>query len=228
VEEAFPLPNHRRKLKLHSTDFSPLLVRGKKNPTEVRPRRRKMEQTISETVDKWIKEEQRPALLRVIRANDPWEGMSEEEIEDTKEYIRWYVSQDFKLLLLIPVHPRENEIWFSDYEEFRTSTFNTYDFERIQPPFDRYGYRVKKVPEKVKDLAILYSCLTSAEGREHTLGRYENLVNREFRDELMNLIDKYQMPEDRDEKMCLKPKIAKVSQRIMKCKEVWQKYSTWE
>jgi len=186
-----------------------------------------MEQTISETVDKWMQEERRPSFLRVIRVNDPWDGMSEEEIEDAREFIRWYINKDFALLLLIPVHPREGDFWFSDDEEFRTSAFGTNDFARTQPPFDRYGYRVKKVMEKVKDLAILYSCLTSTEGREHTLGRYENLVSNEFRDDLMNLIERYQGTTDVDERMRLKPKIAEVSRRIMKCKEVWQKYSTW-
>ncbi len=186
-----------------------------------------MKEAIGETVDEWIQEVQRPALLSVIRANDPWEGMSEEEIEDRREYIRWYINQDFVLLLLIPTHPRGNEIWFSDYEEFRTSAFGTVDFARTQRPFNAYGYRIKKVLEKVKELAILYSCLTSAEGREQTLGRYENLVNREFRDRLMNLVDKYQIADDLDEKMLLKGKIAKQSCHIMKCKEVWQKYSTW-
>jgi hypothetical protein len=82
--------------------------------------------------------------------------------------------------------------------------------------------------ERVKDLAILYSCLTSTEGREHTQGIYENLVSNEFRDDLMNLIERYQGTVDNDEKMLLKTKIAEVSRRIMKCKEVWQKYSTWD
>jgi hypothetical protein len=186
-----------------------------------------MKQTISETVDKWIKE-QRPVLLRVIRANDPWDGMSEEEIEDRREYIRWYLNKDFALLLLIPVHPRETEIWFSDDEEFRTSAFGTMDFARTQRPFDKYGYRIKNVVEKVKDLAILYSCLTSQEGREYTQGRYENLVSNEFRDDLMKLVERYQGTQYIDERMRLKPKIAEQSRRIMKCKEVWQKYSTWD
>jgi len=188
-----------------------------------------MKQTISETVDIWIKEEQsrRPVLLRVIRANDPWEGMNEEEIEDAREFIHWYINQDFKLLFLIPAHPRETDLWFSDYEEFRTSAFGTMDFARTQQPFNRYGYRIKKVMEKVKDLAILYSCLTSTEGREHTRGRYENLVSNEFRDDLMKLVERYQSTTDIDEKMRFKTKIAEVSRRIMKCKDVWQKYSTW-
>ena len=187
-----------------------------------------MEQTISETVDEWIREEQRPALPMVIRANDPWEGMSEEEIEDVREYIRWYVNQDFKLLLLIPIHPRESDFWFSSHEEFAESAFNTHDFQALQQPFDKYGYRIKQVMEKVKNLAILYSCLTSTEGREHTLGRYENLVSNEFRDKLLNLVERYQGTMDFDEKMLLKSKIAEVSRRIMKCKKVWEKYANWD
>ncbi len=189
-----------------------------------------MKQAISETVDKWMEEEQirKPGFLRVIRANDPWEGMSEEEIEDAREFIGWYVNKDFAVLLLIPTHPRETDVWFSDYEEFRTSAFNTQDFVAMQRPFNKYGYRIKKILERVKDLAILYSCLTSAEGREDVLGKYEALVNREFREKLMNLVEKYRLPEDLDEKMLLKAKIAKVSRHIMKCKAVWQKYSSWE
>jgi hypothetical protein len=145
---------------------------------------------ISQTVGKWIKEEQisRPAFLRVIRINDPWGGISEDEIEDARKYIRWYLNRDFELLLLIPAHPKETDFWFSSYEEFVESAFNTRDFEALQRPFNKYGYRIKKVLEKVKDLAILYSCITSAEGREETLRRYENLVSDEFRDRLMNLV----------------------------------------
>jgi len=189
-----------------------------------------MEQVISETAGKWIEEEQirKPCFLKVIRANDPWEGMSEEEIEDAREFIRWYVIQDFLPLLLIPTQPRKTEIWFDDYEEFRLSPFGTNDFQALQPPFNKYGYRIKKILERVKDLAIMYSCLNTAEGREDVLGKYESLINREFRDNLMYLVIKFQLAEDRDEKMLLKAKIAKVSQNIMKCKAVWEKYSSWE
>jgi len=188
------------------------------------------EETVRSEAGKWIDGEELPVspTLRVERRCDPWLGYTEEEVEDCKEFIRWYVGQDFALLLVIPVHPRETEIWFEDYEEFRTSAFNTNDFERIRPPFDKYRYRVKKVLEKVKDLAILYSCLTTVEGREHTMGRYENLVIREFREKLMSLVKEYQGTMDFDEKMLLKTKIAEQSRRIMKCKEVWQKYSTCE
>ena len=46
-----------------------------------------MNTTISQTVDQWIeKESQQSALaLKVIRQNDPWQDMPEEEIEDRSD-----------------------------------------------------------------------------------------------------------------------------------------------
>ena len=189
-----------------------------------------MQSAVSRTVDWWIEEERHKqgALVRVIRQDDPWALMDEEEIEDIKEFIRWYLNKDFAALLQIPVKPRESDIWFSDYEEFRTSAFNTHDFVRNQEPFDRYGYRIKKVLERVKDLAILHSCISSEADKKDIETRYRNLVDDEFRDRLMSLIERYQSSMDIDETMLLKTKIAEQSYRIMNCKEVWQKYSTWD
>lgn len=123
---------------------------------------------IGQTVDKWIKEKQisRPALLRVIRINDPWYGMTEEEIGGRREFIRCYLMKDFELLLMIPLPPRENDFWFASHQEFMESAFNTWDFQRMERLFDEYGYRVKRVLERVKDLALLHSCISQLEGRE--------------------------------------------------------------
>jgi hypothetical protein len=213
--------SHPPKLKRNKTNFFPLPVGGEKDPKRLAPEEEQMK---SETAEKW----NGPAIIRVIRANDPWEGMSEEEIEDASEFIRWYVNKDFAALLLIPAHPRENDFWFSSYGEFQESAFNTHDFQSLQRPFDKYAYRIKKIMERVKDLAILYSCLTLEEGREDTRRRYENLVASEFRDRLTSLVKRYQRALDFDEKMLLKPKIAELSRRTMRCKKVWEKYSTWD
>jgi hypothetical protein len=188
-----------------------------------------MKETISKTVDKWIKEEiGRPAILRVIRANDPWEGMSEEEIEDAREFIRWYVNKDFAVLLLIPTPPRENDFWYSDYEEFQESAFNTHDFQALQRPFNKYAYRIKKIVERVKDLAILYSCISSDADREDTRSRYDNLVSHEFRNRLLYLVEKHRKESDEDERFLLRRKIAELNRRILECKILWEKYSRWE
>ena len=173
-----------------------------------------------------MEEERRGVLLRVGRQSDPW--ANEEEIEDIKEFIRWYLNKNFVALLQIPLPPREGDFWFSSYEEFLESAFNTHDFHKDRKPFDKYGYRVKKVLEKVKDLAILYSCISSGEDRKDTQSRYENLVNREFRNRILYIAEKYRRESDEDERVVLRGKIAKLNRKILECKIIWEKYWRWE
>jgi len=88
---------------------------------------KKMKQNISETVNQWMEEETHSKTGRVtpIRKNSPWYGMSDEEIEDRREFIRYYLLKDFELILMIPVQPAENDFWFTSHEEFIESPFNT-------------------------------------------------------------------------------------------------------
>jgi hypothetical protein len=187
-------------------------------------------EAISQAVDGWMEEERnkRGVLLRVVRQSDPWALMDEEEIEDIKEFIRWYLNRDFAALLQIPLPPREDDFWFPSYEEFQESAFNTHDFQGNRQPFDKYGYRVKKVLERVKDLAILYSCISSEVDREEIRTRYENLVNREFRNRLLYIAEKYRRESDEDERFVQRGKIGKLNRRILECKVTWEKYSRWE
>jgi len=64
--------------------------------------------------------------------------------------------KDFELLSMIPLPPPEKDFLFVNYQEFMESTFNTWDFQRMERPFDKYDYRVKGVLERVKDLALLH------------------------------------------------------------------------
>ena len=87
---------------------------------------------ISQTVDTWISEEEIPVspALKVIRGNDPWHGMTEEEAEDHKEFIRCYINKDFELLLLIPIQSQENDFWSPNHPGYQESAFNTWDYHR--------------------------------------------------------------------------------------------------
>ena len=134
----------------------------------------------------------------------------------------------FELLLLIPVKPRENGFWFSDYDEFKESAFNTWDFEKMHGPFDKYGYRVKKVLEQVKDLALLHSCISQPEGRKNIRDRFELVLNEEFRNPLLEIVERYRKTFNEERRAELRRKIAKLSQHIMECKRIWEKYSPWE
>jgi hypothetical protein len=189
-----------------------------------------MKQTIGKTVDKWIEEEshQRRLAHKIIRKNDPWYGMSEEEIEDRREFIRCYLLKDFETILMIPFPSWENDFWFNNHQEFIESAFNTWDFQRMQRPFDKYGYRVRKVMEQMKDLALLHSCISQPEGRKNIHARIEALVNNEFRDHLLSMVDRYKRTFDEERRFDLRRKIARLSGHILECKRIWEKYSPWE
>jgi hypothetical protein len=190
-----------------------------------------MKQTkeINKTVDRWIEEEthQRRLALKVIRKNDPWQGMSEEEAEDRKEFIRCYINKDFELLLMIPIQPRENDFWFSNYEDFMESAFNTHDFQKDRKPFDKYVYRLKKIIEQVKDLAIMHSCISQAEGRNNVYKRYKSIVENEFRSPILDFVDRVNKITDREKKAKIIQKIVKLNCGIYQCKTVWERYSPY-
>ena len=191
---------------------------------------KQMKQTISETVDRWMEEESHPKVGRVtaIRKNSPWHGMSEEEIEDRREFIRCYLLKDFELILMIPTQTAENDFWFASHQEFIESPFNTWDFQKMRRPFDKYGYRVKKVLEQVKDLALLHSCISQPEGRRNIRARFEALVNNEFRSPLLSMVDSYKKTLEEERRSEFRSKIARLSALILECNGVWEKFSPWE
>ena len=189
-----------------------------------------MKQNISETVSKWLNEEAQPRARRImaVRKNNPWYGMSDEEIEDRREFIRCYLLKDFELVLMLPVQPRETDFWFASHDEFRESAFNTWDFERMRRPFDKYGYRVEKVLEHVKDLALLHSCISQPEGRERIKARFELVLDNEFRGQLFNLAERYRRTCDEERRFELRCRIARINRQVLECKRIWEEHSQWE
>lgn len=185
---------------------------------------------ISKTVDSWVSEEEIPVspALKIIRESDPWYGMTEEEVDDAKEFIRCYINQEFEILLQIPAEPLHNDFWSPTHQDFQESAFNTHDFQKGQRPFNKYGYRIKRILEQVKDLALLHSCISQQEGRSNVQRRYENLVDDEFRGRLLYYVSKYKFSEDEESRFRLKMKIRELNRRILACKMIWERYSPWE
>lgn len=177
-------------------------------------------------IDRWVDEEDLPvrAGLKVIRKNDPDFGLTEDEIKDRNEFIRVSMLNDLGPIRMIPVENDEEEFIIHDYHE---SAFNTYDFHRLHKPtlFNAYHYRLKKIFEKVKDLAIMHSCISHQEGKENTLQRYKSLVNNEFKDEvavLLETLQKYPQWVDRKEVVS---RLARLNFNIRKCEEIWNAYA---
>jgi hypothetical protein len=180
-------------------------------------------------VDRWIEEEDLPvsASLKVIHRNDPDYGMTQDEIDDRNEFIRCYILSGFEALLTIPFQKFENDFFVEDWAE---SAFNTEDYYRVYRtlPFNKYAYRIKKIMEKVMDLATLHSCISSFQGRMRTKNRYENLINLEFGNQAATLTKKYRMTTDRDIRFALRAKIGELNKRIFACKKLWEQYAPWD
>jgi hypothetical protein len=79
--------------------------------------------------------------------------------------------------------------------------------------------------EKVMDLAILHSCISSFQGRIRTQKRYENLINFEFGNRAATLTKKYRMTTDPDIRFALRAKIGELNKRIFQCKRIWEQYA---
>ena len=184
---------------------------------------------ISETVNRWVEEESfRGPVHPATAPNGHWYGMSEEEVDNRKEFIRCHMLKDFELLLLIPIQPQENNFWSPSHQEFLESAFNTHDFQRTQRPFNKYAYRIRKILEQVRDLAIFHSSTSQQEGKANIQRRYENLVQNEFRDRLLSLAERHQRAGDEKQRYEIRKKIAEQNRRILQCQKIWEEYAYWE
>lgn len=174
----------------------------------------------------WIDENEIPvrATLKVIHVNAPDYGLSQDEISDRNEFIRWYILHEFEALLSIPVQITETEFFIKDFED---SAFNTHDYYREHPHtgFNKYAYRMRRIMEKVENLAIIFSVLGSEQGRDNTQARYQRLVNREFKNRLVEIEGRLARTCNPWSRQSLMKKSAELKRRIMDCQKVWEQYA---
>ena len=176
-----------------------------------------------------IPEEELPprAGLLVIRANDPNHGLSEEEIQDRIEYIRCYLMKDFEVLLMIPKQNKSDEFFIQEFvpKDYQYSSFDTYDFQNTIKPFDKYGYAMCKIMERIQDLAIMHSSISDVVDRAVVKKRYENYLDFHFRDPLAFHIVEHKNSSSYDKKSRLKQKIAELIRRITEATKIWERYA---
>jgi len=186
---------------------------------------------IYKTVDSWILDEDLPtrASLKPLRQFDGLVPEDDEEREAYYEFISWYLSQEHIMLQGIP-RPEEPDFWIVELDEFGNdiSAFNTMDFERMhQNRFNKYHYKLKKIYERVKDLAITHSCVNTEEGKKNIKQRYINLVENEFRDEAVMLLKHYKQYSGWMDKHKTLGRIEELNSKIRKCKKIWSEYANW-
>ena len=188
-----------------------------------------MNTTISSTVDSRFVEDELPVApnIKVIKKNDPNHGLSEDEIQDRMEFIRCYMMQDFESLMMIPKQTTEDDFFIVDctVDDDEYSAFNTHNFQNEQPPFNRYHYVMKQIMERVKDLAIIHSCISAPEDREMVYQRFKSYMALEFVDEVEELAWQLHETESYHQQSQIRRRIEKVAREIRKCMKIWERYA---
>jgi hypothetical protein len=138
------------------------------------------------------------------------------------EYRSWYLAKDHAALLSIPKPFVEKNFW-PEPDDAVSFTYGSADFQRLRGDFDKHAYRFQQIVKRVKDLAQTYSCISHDEGKKNIQKRYEALVNREFRDKVIELAQAYHTKRlSIDGYDALKAKIKKLNCHIAACKKVWE------
>ena len=195
---------------------------------EIRNNGCKSTEQIGQDVDSWIAEEQLPskACLQVAKKGfDPYEGMDEDEIEAYKEFRRWFVNKEFDLLQMIPQQEKDDfYIPFED-DDAISFAFGSMDFRRTLPAFSKYHYKLKMIYERIKDLADTHAAISDQKGKENTKKKYIEIVETEFRDNSKVLIESYNKYPHLVNVGKLKQRIGETNSKILKCKDIWNKYA---
>ena len=153
-----------------------------------------MNQTVKHMGNYWIASEDlpMPANLKVIRRNNPEYGISEDEIQDRYEFIKCYFMKKFQTLMMIPKQDLTNDFFVIDVDvsHHEDSAFNTHAFQKTVRPFNKYNYRMKKILERVKDLAVTHSCISQLENQKLVYEKFKKFMAYQFIDEIEELAKK--------------------------------------
>jgi len=95
-------------------------------------------------------------------------------------------------------------------------------------PFNKYGYAMKKIMERAKDLAIRHSVTNSTERRVRIHRKYDSLIEFEFRSRLLALVEQYRNTVGKQRRFILKQRIGGLNRRILDCKRMWERYAPWD
>ena len=84
-------------------------------------------------------------------------GLEDEELAHPEELERQVMAQEWGLVLSLPVRGiREFRPDFVDNGGAEFSAFATVDFARTMPEFDKARYKADKLPEKLRDVLIMF------------------------------------------------------------------------
>ena len=188
----------------------------------------------AQIVDCWIAEQELPtkANVSIERTADryfsPTKDMTDDEAESYWEFVHTAMNLEHQTLLSVPM-PEGIDFWPVELDENgnNVSAFNTHDFAKLQQ-FNKYHYRLKKIYERVKDLAITHSCISDDDGKKNTIEKFNRVVEYEFRSKALMLLETYNRHKVWIFKERLVEQIEELNKQIRRCKRIWGDYAYWE
>ena len=179
---------------------------------------------ISQEIDTWIAQAEiasHPSLKPVSR----FDGLYPDDPEEYEAYwnfINWCMNRKHAVLDSIPAKESNDYFFHHEPDEAISFTFSSANFRSQHPsPYNAYHWRLKKIFEKVKDLAETHSCICHREGKDNVKRRYVNLVENEFRDQAVAIaahLKKYGHLMHKEKAL---EKIKEMNSYIKKCKYIW-------
>ncbi len=184
---------------------------------------------ISSEVDAWIAEEELPTCLKPVKMYDSlYPGNDEEEREAYLDFMHWHLTKDWELLNLIPDN-RNTDYFQNPISANEDSAFYTMDYrKKAGYSFSGYYLRLKKIYERIKDLAILHSSISHEEGRANIRQRYNNLVDDEFRTQRNEILDTLRKNPQLIDKGKALERLSELNIRISKAYSIWNQYADWK
>jgi len=179
--------------------------------------------------ESYFPDEQLPPspALKVIHINDPDYGQTEDEMQDRHEFIRCYLMSEFELLMMIPKQDWSNDFFIVDVDvnHHEYSAFNTHDFQKVQRRFNKYNYAMRKIFERVKDLAVMHSCISQPVSQQAVYEQFKSFIAFQFIDEVEEFARQLHSGITNYERSKIKRRIQSLSRNIRKCKKVWERYA---
>lgn len=166
--------------------------------------------------------------LKIIRVDrDITEEMNDEEIIDWAECQRRVIANDYKELDIIP-HVVSEIVDLRQIEDgVDVSAFNTADWLRGKREFNKVAYAKQQIVERIKDLAILYSCISSEQGRNNTKRKALSLLENKHKAIALAYLKQMQNTSDFEKKQELRRKILQINAEIRHLLSIWKKFSSF-
>ncbi len=182
---------------------------------------------IGQDIDSWIAESELPsaANIRPIRKFDDLYPDDQDEYEAWCEWVHWHMNKDHAIIMTIQVNDKKDNWIPYEPDDSLSFPFSSMDFNRRFEGNNTLHWKIKKVYEKVKDLAQTYSCISDSDGKKRTEERFKLLVEKEFETELRTIIDHLKVYGHLMNKNKAAERIEELNKRIKKCKFIWLEHA---